>query len=75
MENVKLPTKAGMLCTIDGDTYESFKIIAWLGDSGALCHIPNDDTGLFNVIDINELIQGSSGNMKAVEKGKLCINV
>ena len=30
---------------------------------------------LFNVIDINETIQGSSRNMPAMKKGKLCINI
>ena len=33
-----------------------------------------DDTGLFDVIDINESIQGSSGNMPATKKEKLHIN-
>ena len=43
----------------------------WIGDSGASCHITNDDTGLYDITNINESIQGSFGVMPATEKGKL----
>ena len=75
VENVKMSTEAGKLCTIDGDTFYLFTKSTWIGDSGALCHIMNDDVGLFNVIKINKLIQGSYRNMPAMMKGKLCINI
>ena len=35
----------------------------------------NNDIGFFDVIDINEPSQGSSGIMPAMKKGKLCVNV
>ena len=47
----------------------------WIGDSGALCHITNDNTGLFDTIDINESIQGISRNVLATKTGKLHIKI
>ena len=44
--NVKMPIEAGVFCTIDGYTFFVHKN-TWLGDSGASCHITNDDTHLF----------------------------
>ena len=64
-EEVKQPSKVGMMCTIHADTF--FHL--WIGDSGALCHIMKDNTSLSDVIDINELIQGSSGIMPNMKKG------
>ena len=40
----------------------------WIGDLGSLCHITNDDNHVFNAIDIDESIQGSSGIMPATKK-------
>ena len=70
-EDVKQPFEAGMMSTIDGDTFCLFTKNTSIGDFGALCDIMNNDTNLFNIIDINQLIQGSSGIMPAT-KGKLC---
>ena len=39
-----------------------------IGDSGASCHVTNNDTGLCDVIFISKLVQGSSGSMPATEK-------
>ena len=75
MEDVKQPSEAGLICTIDGDTFFSFMKNTWIGDSGASCHITNNDTGLYDVMDINESIQGSSGIMPATKKGKLQVKV
>ena len=75
VEDVKQLPEAGVMCSINGDTFFSFTKNSWIGDSGALFHIMNDDTSLFNVIDINELIQGSSRNKPATKKGKLCVNI
>ena len=58
-----------MLCIIDGDTLYLFMKNTCIGDSRASCHITNNGTGLFNIIDINELIQGSSRDMPATKKG------
>ena len=71
LENVKLPMEAGMLYTINDDTFYLFTKNTWIRESRALCHIINDDTSLFDVIDIDELIQGSSGIMVATKKGNL----
>ena len=71
MEDVKQPSGAGMLCTIDGGTFFSFTNNTWIGDSGASCHITNDNTGLYDISDIDKLIQGSSGILLAAKKGKL----
>ena len=73
MENVKQPSNAGM-CVIDSDTF-SFTKNTWIGDSGASLHITNTDTGLYDVTDIDESIQGSSGIMTAMNKGKLRVKV
>ena len=59
MEDVKQPSETGMMCTISGNTY----------------FYSNDDIGLFNVININELLHGSSRIMPATEEGKLCVNI
>ena len=67
--------EAGMMCTIDGHIFFLFMKNTWIGDSGELCHITNDDNGLFNVIDINKLIHGSSKNMPATKKEKPCVNI
>ena len=41
----KKPTEAGMLSTIDENTFHLFTKKTWIGDSGALCHVTNNDTG------------------------------
>ena len=70
MEDVKQPSKAGMMCTIDGNTFFLFMKNTWIGDSGASCHITNDNKGMYEVIDMDESIQGSSSIMPAMKKGK-----
>ena len=68
MEDVKQPSEAGMMCTINGDTSLSFTKNMWIGDSSASCHIMNNDTTSFDIIDINESIKGSSHIMPATKK-------
>ena len=70
-EDVKQPSEAGMICTIDGNTFFVFMKNTWIRDLGMSCHITNDNTGLYDIININESIQGSSGIMPAMKKGKL----
>ena len=60
-----------MLCTIDGEIFHSFTKNMWFGNSGASCHITNDDKGHYDVTKINQLVPGSLGNMSAMKKGKL----
>ena len=63
------------MCTIDGTSYHSFTKNTWIGDSGASCHITNDEKYLFAVIKIHESIQGSSSTMPTTKKGKLRVNL
>ena len=63
-----MPAEAGMLCTIDGDTFYSFAKNTGIGDLTALCHITNDNTGLFNLTNKIEVIQESLGNMPTITK-------
>ena len=64
-----------MMCTIDSYTVFSFTKNTWIGDSGVSCHITNDDNCMYDAIDIDELIQGSSGIMPDTKKGKLRVTV
>ena len=74
-EDVKQSSKTGTMCTINGDMFCSFTKITWIGDSGASCHVTNNDTGMYDIIDINELTQASSGIMPTTKKSKLCVKV
>ena len=56
-------------------TLFSFTKNTLIGDSGVSCHITNDKKGMYDIIDINKLIQGSSGIMPATKKGKLQVTV
>ena len=42
----------------------------WIGDLGASCHITNNNTGLYDVTNIDESIQGSSRILPTMKKGK-----
>ena len=64
--------EAGMLSTIDEETFDSSTKNTWIGNSGVSCYITYSDTGLYDVTKINELLQGSMGNMSTNNKGKLC---
>ena len=64
-----------MMCTINGNMFFSFTKNTWIGDSGASCHITNNDNGMYDIIDIHKLIQGSSSIMSAMKKGKLRVMV
>ena len=43
VENVKKHTEAGLLCTVDRETFHMFTKNTWIGDLDASCHIANDD--------------------------------
>ena len=34
--------------------YNKLKDYTWLCDSGATCHLTNDPTGVYDIIEINE---------------------
>ena len=67
-DNLKKPMEAGMMCAIDRDIFFWFTKNTCIRDSNALCYIATDDIGLFDVININELIQGSSWKMPLAKK-------
>ena len=69
------PMKANMMCTNDDETFISFMKTTWIGDLGASRHNANNDTGLYNITNINELVQGSLGSMSITKKGKLHMKV
>ena len=64
-----------MMCTINSDMFYSFTKNTWIGDSGASCHIANDDAGMYDVTNIDASIQGSSSIMPNTKKDKLNVNV
>ena len=39
------------------------------------CHITNDDAGMYDITDVDQLIPGSSSIMPPTKRGKLQINV
>ena len=51
--------EAGMTCTINGEIFFSFTKNMWIGYLGTLCHISNDDSGLYDVTNINKHVQVS----------------
>ena len=59
VENVKMPMESVMLGTTERETFQMFIKNTWIGGSGALCHITNNGTGLFDVIEVNKSVQGS----------------
>ena len=64
-----LPTsqEIGMMCTIDGEMFFKFMKHAWISDLHALCNVTINDSGLHDVTNINELLQGGSGNTPATK--------
>ena len=74
-EDVKQLSEAGMICTINGNTFFSFTKNTQNRDSGTSCHITNNNTGLYDIINIDKSIQGSSGIMPATKKAKQWVTV
>ena len=64
-----------MMCTIGGTSFHLFTKNTWIGDFGVSCHITNNDNGMYDIIKIDELIQGSSNIIPAMKKGKLRLTV
>ena len=68
-----MPTKTGMLYTIDRDAFHSFMKNTWIGNLGVSCHITNHDTGFYDIKKINESVQGILGNMSATKKASFAL--
>ena len=75
MDDVKQPSEACMMCAISRETFHFFMKNMWIGVSGALCHITNNNTGLFDIIDIIKLIQGSFSIVSTMKKSTLQVNI
>ena len=75
MEDVKWPSEACIMCTNDGNTFYLFTKNTWIGDLGVSFHITNNNTSMYDVTNIDGLIQCSSGIMHATKKGKLQVTV
>ena len=75
MKNVDKHMEEHMLCTIDGETFHPFTKRTCIGNSGASCHVTNDDTCLYDVTNINKLEQGSLGDMSSIKKYKVQMKV
>ena len=52
--------EAGMMYTFDKEAFLIFRKNAWIGDSVTFYHITNDDSGLYNITDMNKLVQEST---------------
>ena len=61
--------KAMRLCTIDGETFHSFNKMTVIGDTGASSTVDNDDSGMEEVEEIDEYIEGVGGKVHVTKKG------
>ena len=64
-----------MLFTIDRETVPLFMKNTLIGNFGISCCITNNDTGLYDVTNINKLLQGILSDKSAMKKNKLCMTV
>ena len=62
--------ETGMMLTTDGEMFFTFIKNTLRSDSGASCQITNNDSGLYDVADINKFVQRSSGSMPTTKKIK-----
>ena len=56
---------------IDGRYYAAFNKNNWFGDTGTSCSMINYDNMIYDVVLINDPVQGYSGVCNAVKKGKM----
>ena len=63
----KKPMEASMMCMIDGETFFSFTK-NMNGRFRCSYHITNNEAGLYDMTNINKLVQGRSGSMSAIKK-------
>ena len=60
---------------IDGETFFAFTKNTLIGYTGASYHTTNNDEGMFHAKVINEMVQGSLRQMKAMKLGKKMVQV
>ena len=65
-----------MMYMTDGEIFSTSMKNTWIGDLGTLHHITKNNSGFYDVPDINKLIGGSSGSMPATKKGNfVCVRM
>ena len=71
-EESKVIKTPGMSNVLDRVKYSPFTRLTWIGDSGSSCHLENDDSGMYDVTTINEVIRtAEKGNsMRATKMGR-----
>lgn len=74
-DHVQYIKEKALVCTINGRTYPSFTKNTWIGDSGASCHITNNDSKMYDVKNIDETVSGVSGGIQATKIGKVNVQV
>ena len=52
--------EAGMMCTVNRETFYIFTKNTLISNSVTLCHITNNNMELYDVTKMNMLVQGSS---------------
>ena len=60
------------MCAINKQSFYMFTKHTWIDNLSTLNHITNDDTGMYDVTNIDELEQGRSGTISVRKKEKLC---
>ncbi len=58
------------------ESYDKLSKNTWLCDSGATCHLTNDDSGLYDVQEVNEVaVIGDGKGLNISKKGKIDVLV
>ena len=63
-DQLSLTCETCMIYTIDDESFYPFMKNICIGTSGASCCFTNNDIRNYVIAKIDELVQGSSGNMK-----------
>ena len=67
-----------MSCGKDGkQAYLPFTHDTWIGDSGSSCHLDNDDSGMYDVRMINDVIGmiDAESSVRATKMGRKSISL
>mmetsp|Transcript_11032 Transcript_11032/g.16140 ORF Transcript_11032/g.16140 Transcript_11032/m.16140 type:complete len:268 (+) Transcript_11032:5907-6710(+) len=67
--------KKGMYCKINGTSYLSFTEDTAYGDSRSSCHLHTSDEGMYNIKEIDKIIDGIGTNIQATKKVKMQVLV
>ena len=68
----EVKSKISSHATVNGDQYARFCKHTWIADTGTSCHVTNDDSDMYDVTEISELIGGAGPeSIMATKKGKL----